>query len=402
MKTFTDFIVEASDYGPEAGSPGVSATGSWKTMSDADFEKYVKNLGPAGESLRRKRSQFKQTYNQAQQARTTQSQPKQGFGDRVRQAWDAAKQRRQQTPTSSTGLATKPKASGFRIPRPTRGQAAVGALNVGLGALDYKQRRDAGQTRVQAGSGAAASAAGGQAGWMTGAKLGAALPIPHPLGRAAATVTGGILGSVLGGSGASALSDKLTGVTPKAPTEQDYERARQKAGTTSARKVAAQAGVYGARSGSAIVGTGAKTQSKAQLPKTMLLPGGKVGDLAYKGGKPVYLARASVASRDVGLGGALRNISRTTGIGGQRERDAAAAKREYRTALASTQKYYKDIGVKDPAKVTLKSTGSLPARPLPGYGGAPKPAAKPAPKPAPAGGGMGGRRGSGSNPSVRK
>ena len=402
MKTFTDFIVEASGYGPEAGSPGVSATGSWKTMSDADFEKYVKNLGPAGENLRRKRAQFKQTYNQAQQARTTQSQPKQGFGDRVRQAWDAAKQRRQQTPTSSTGLATKPKASGFRIPRPTRGQAAVGALNVGLGALDYKQRRDAGQTRVQAGSGAAASAAGGQAGWMTGAKLGTALPIPHPVAKGAAVIGLGLAGSMLGSSGASALSDKLTGVS-RQPTEKDYEKARQKIGTTSSRKVAAQSGVYGARSGSAIVGTGEKTPTKTQLPKTMLLPGNKVGDLAYKGGKPVYLTRASVASRDVGLGGVLRNISRTTGIGGQRERDAAATKREYRTALASTQKYYRDIGVRNPSQVTLKPTGNLPARSLPGYGTAPAAKPKPAVKPAVAGGGMGGRRGGGSSPgSIKK
>lgn len=270
-------------------------------------------------------------------------------------------------PVQSTSLATKPK---FRIPRPTAGQAAVGALNVGLGALEYKQRRDAGQTRVQAGSGAVSSAAGGQSGWMLGAKGGAALgsKLAGPRGALVGGVVGGITGSVVGSSGASALSDKLTGVTPKAPTEKDYEKARQKVGTTAARQVAAKSNVYGARSGSAVVGTGAKTQTKAQLPKTMLLPGGKVGDLAYRGGKPVYLARASVASRDVGLGGALRNISRTTGIGGQRERDAAATKREYRTALASTQKYYKDIGVKNPAKVTLKPTGNLPARPLPGYG----------------------------------
>jgi len=394
MKTFREFIAE-DKIGERLGK-----------MSDADFEQFLKGRTPGEEKeFRAKRATYttsgtagRGVQDAARQAGQQRTQPPSGGG---KPPSGGGKPPAGATPSGGTTSAA-PNTSGFRIPRPTRGQAAVGLVNVGLGALDYKQRRDAGQTRVQAGSAAASSAAGGQAGWMTGAKLGTALPIPHPVAKGAAVIGLGLAGSMLGSSGASALSDKLTGVS-RQPTEKDYEKARQKIGTTSSRKVAAQSGVYGARSGSAIVGTGEKTPTKTQLPKTMLLPGNKVGDLAYKGGKPVYLTRASVASRDVGLGGVLRNISRTTGIGGQRERDAAATKREYRTALASTQKYYRDIGVRNPSQVTLKPTGNLPARSLPGYGTAPAAKPKPAVKPAVAGGGMGGRRGGGSSPgSIKK
>ena len=360
MKTFTDFIVEAVGSG-------------FAQMSDADFERWTKANPAAAEKARQVRSKFKQTYNQAQQARATQSQPKQGFGDRVKQAWDATTQRRQQAPASSTALATKPKASGFGIPRPTAGQAAVGALNVGLGALDYKQRRDAGQTRVQAGSGAASSAAGGQAGWITGAKLGAALPIPHPVAKGAAVIGLGVAGSMLGSSGASALSDKLTGVTKPSEREKlnrqainkgqglsGLARANQTVDTRASRQVAAKAKTYGASQGSALTGLGgpAKVNKQAgtlttkgktvKLASTQLVRDPKtgqqrVGDLAYKGGKAVYLARPSVASRNTGL---AANIGRALNLGSfSKAAEQQAAKQEYRTELKNTQAYQRGLGI---------------------------------------------------------
>ena len=137
-------------------------------------------------------------------------------------------------------------------------------------------------------------------------------------------------------------------------------------GVRSARQVAAKANTYGANKGSALTGiggptsvsqnkdgtgfmsTGSGSQRKTvQLAKTQLVRDPKtgkqrVGDLAYKGGKAVYLARPSAASSDTTL---LSRLSRATGIGGQRERDAAAAKKDYRTALGNTQTYQKKLGI---------------------------------------------------------
>ena len=124
--------------------------------------------------------------------------------------------------------------------------------------------------------------------------------------------------------------------------------------TRSSRNVASKLGTYGATQGSAIVGTGGKTTfdtknnkittggKTASLPSTQILPGGRVGDLAYRNGKPVYLARASVASRNNNL---FARLSRATGIGGQRQRDAAAAQRERNQAISNTQKYRRDLGI---------------------------------------------------------
>ena len=129
--------------------------------------------------------------------------------------------------------------------------------------------------------------------------------------------------------------------------------------TQQSREIASKAKIYGATKGSAITGTGGPTsinQQKgtitsggrtAKLSSTQLVRDPKtgkqvVGDLAYRGGKPVYLARPSIASRDTNL---FSRLSRATGIGGQRERDVAAAKREYRTALKNTQRFQSGMGL---------------------------------------------------------
>ena len=133
----------------------------------------------------------------------------------------------------------------------------------------------------------------------------------------------------------------------KVGTPQDVAavKARQKAG---------QQGAYGSRQGVGIVGTGGKMEVDRQsntitsggrtaaLPKTKILSGGRVGDLAYKDGKPVYLARASMAQR--GNQNLFARLSRATGIGGQRERDAAALAREREQATKNTIKYRKELG----------------------------------------------------------
>jgi len=271
-----------------------------------------------------------------------------------------------------------PKGPGLR----TRlGRLGGTALNVGAGALEYKDRRSAGQTRTQAATGATASAAGGEAGWRTGLRLGSSLGSKFgPKGAVIGSGIGALSGAALGSTAAGGLADKLTGASKK-PTEKDYEKARQKYGVTQSRKVSAQSGTYGAKQGSALTGIGGKTavskdkkgaafmstgagsqRKTVQLAKTQLVRDPKtgkqvVGDLAFKGGKATYLARPSVASRDTGLGGAIRNVSRATGIGGQRERDAAAAKTEYRTALKNTQTYQKKLGITPKAATAQKLPG---------------------------------------------
>ena len=281
--------------------------------------------------------------------------------------------------------AAKPPTAASKGPgiRSRLGKLGGTALNVGAGALEYKDRRSAGQSRTQAATGAAASTAGSEVGWRTGLKLGSSLGsrIAGPRGALVGGALGAIGGSIAGSSAAGRLSDKLTGGS-KAPTEKDYEKARQKYGVTQSRKVSAKSGTYGAKQGSALTGIGGKTvvskdkegasfmstgvgsqRKTVQLAKTQLIRDPKtgkqtVGDLAFKGGKPVYLARPSVASRDTGLGGSFRNISRATGIGGQRERDAAAAKGEYRTALKNTQTYQKKLGITPQSAAKQKLPGS--------------------------------------------
>ena len=177
---------------------------------------------------------------------------------------------------------------------------------------------------------------------------------------------GDYLGAALGyGSalpvvgGAVALADIARDVV----SPYDENKARADA-SRSSRQVAAKSGQYGARYGSAVTGGGGNTfvsrnakgnafistgggrnRVTTQLAKTQLVRDPKtgkqvVGDLAFRGGKATYLARPSIASRDTNL---WSRFSRWSGIGGQRQADAAAAKKEYRTALANTQRYQKAI-----------------------------------------------------------
>ena len=212
-------------------------------------------------------------------------------------------------------------------------------------------------------------------------------------------------GSAIPGVGAAAAAADIARDVVDDPNER-YKRIAT-SGVRSARQVSAKANTYGANKGSALTGTGGPTsvsknkdgtgfmstgsgsqRKTVQLAKTQLVKDpttGKqrVGDLAYKGGKAVYLARPSAASSDTNL---LSRLSRATGIGGQRERDSAAAKKDYRAALKNTQTYQKKLGITPKPAVGPKIVG-------PKIVGPKIVGAKPAPPKPPAGGGMGGMRG---------
>ena len=202
----------------------------------------------------------------------------------------------------------------------------------------------------------------------------------------------------------------------------EYRRMEDKVGvagakgteaTRDARQVAAKANTYGTKQGSALTGIGGPTsvsQNKdgtgfmstgvgsqrktVQLAKTQLVRDPKtgqqrVGDLAYKGGKPVYLARPSVSSRDTSLSA---KVGRALNLGRySKEAEQQAAKTEYRTALKNTQTYQKKLGVTPKPVVGPKIVG--PKIVGPKIVGPKIVGTKPQPPISPAGGGMGGRRG---------
>jgi len=255
-----------------------------------------------------------------------------------------------------------------------------------------------------------------------GAVLGYGSAIPGPVGYG--FVAADIARSVAPSSVKQAIKDK-TGISylqQRKGLEQKaiqsgqgltgVARAGQTMDVRGARQVASQAKTYGATKGSALTGLGGPTKvdTKAgtlttkdktvKLASTQLVRDPKtgqqrVGDLAYKGGKAVYLARPSVASRDTSLSA---KVGRALNLGKySKEAEQKAAQTEYRTALKNTQAYTKSLGI---------STKSATAQKLPGYGTAPaakpKPVITPVVKPAVAGGGMGGRRGGGSSPGSIK
>ena len=321
--------------------------------------------------------------------------------------------------SSATGAVNKLKTGLPKIPRPTAGQVgsfAMGGLQVaGTGYDIYDrttQRQAQGERLRTAVPKAAAEAGGGLAGSVAAAKLAAKVLPKNPYIAIPGTLAAGYYGYTAGAKGSEGIIKKLE--SPFGGGDKELEKANQKRGVQQSRSGMRAANVYGATKGSALTGLGgpAKVDTKARtlttkgktvkLASTQLVRDPKtgqqrVGDLAYKGGKATYIARASTASRDSNAspGGVFRNIQRSLNIGGQRERDAAAAKTEYRTALKNTQAYTKGLGI---------STKSATAQKLPGYGTAPaaKPKPKPTVKPQVAGGGMGGARGSGSSPSVKK
>jgi hypothetical protein len=90
-----------------------------------------------------------------------------------------------------------------------------GALTALFAAYDYKQRKDAGQTTLQAGAGAGGGAAGG----LAGAAIGAAISGPlAPIGA--------LVGGMVGYFGGSSIADSLTGANePMVESQQNTELA---------------------------------------------------------------------------------------------------------------------------------------------------------------------------------
>ena len=98
-----------------------------------------------------------------------------------------------------------------------------------LAAVDYKDRRDQGQSRVRAGGGALSGAAGGWAGAKAGGTAGATLgtAIAPGIGTAIGGLLGGALGGTAGYMGGNALHDAAYKPAPKR-TQSQQEKNRLK------------------------------------------------------------------------------------------------------------------------------------------------------------------------------
>jgi hypothetical protein len=305
------------------------------------------------------------------------------------------------------------------------GRIRGGSLSAIMMALEMKQRKDEGQTNVQAGLGAGGAALGGQLGWMAGAKAGALAgaalgSIVPGLGTGVGAAVGAIVGGLAAGYGGAMLggnlADNLTGVN-------------------AAKERASRGGIGGAIKG----GYGLKDQSFKDAPKTMVMTDDKgrpfVGHKAMKNGKLTYTRPSKPGT---GTTNPLEMLGRFINPGAYKNSDAKVAMKNQKVGMVNALESFQKQGMAPDAqarmmkqmggnlkdvqndlnyrknrpnlikqgklkpdgtsytareKMRMSISGSQTKKP------APKPLPRPKPKPQIAGGGMGGRRGGRSRPS---
>jgi hypothetical protein len=429
MKTFREFLSEDAVKAQKAWQDWMNANpreftkggrfyergGSAKTTQAAkDFMKTYMKTGKPPEGF-----EIKSTKVSGQNVRggsaqtppkTTQQPPK--------QQQQAPRQQPPQTPPKSTQTPPRQPSSAAPPPPkpPTRnvpsttakpptatpkgpglrgrlGKIAGPAVSATSAALDYQERREAGQSRARAAGGAASSLAG----YAAAAKFGAMVPGP-PIVKGAAAIGAGMLGQQKAQQVYDYAADKSRPARQAVSKATGFDKFQQKnelinkakPGDTGAigraqqtidtRGVRAASSSYGTKKGSALTGIGGKTvvskdkkgaafmstgagsqRKTVELAKTQLVRDPKsgkqvVGDLAFKNGKATYLARPSVSSRDTSLSA---KVGRALNIGRfSKEAEQQAAKTEYRTALKNTQTYQKKLGITPKAAAAQKLPGA--------------------------------------------
>jgi hypothetical protein len=253
---------------------------------------------------------------------------------------------------------------------------------IGAG-LDYLQRKQEGQSNIRAAGGALSNLAG----FAGGARIGAMVPGP-PIVRAATTLAGGLVGGetaskaydwaaeksrparqaisrATGYETSSNINKLAKQIRDKSGGKTDFNAATRQAQSTvasrEARQQQAQQRSPGTITGSGVVGAGGKTtysrtpqgaafvstgtgqqRRTAQLPSQMILPGNKIGDLAFKGGKPTYLARPSVEATKQNP---LQRFARATNLLGYADKEKQQQQQNINRAKASTREYYGKLGI---------------------------------------------------------
>ncbi len=330
-------------------------------------------------------------------------------------------------PTSA--LSTDVRSPGIRSVRP-RGYG--GALQAAFAAMEFNDRKQAGQTTAQAGLGAAGSSLGGSVGWMSGAKAGALLggaigAMFGGVGAGPGAAVGAIVGGLAGGFGGASLGGKL---------------ADDVSGVNVAKERMSRGGIGGGiKGGFGLKKESAKDQFK-NAPKTMVMTDDKgrpfVGHKAMKKGQLTYVRPSKPGT---GTTNPLEMLGRMINPGAYKDSDARLAMKNQKIAMVNALERFQAQGMAPDAQARMmkkmggnlkdvqndlkyrKNTQNLikqgklkpdgtqytarekmrmsisgsqtrksPVKPKP----------KPKPKPyTPAGGGMGGGRGSGSNPSTK-
>jgi hypothetical protein len=309
------------------------------------------------------------------------------------------------------------------------GRIRGGSLSAIMMALEMKQRKDEGQTNVQAGLGAGGSALGGQLGWMAGAKAGAVAgaalgTIVPGVGNGVGAAVGAIVGGLAAGYGGAMLGGKL---------------ADNISGVNAVKERNSRGGIGGLVVG----GYGLKKQEFKDAPKTSIITDDKgrpsIGHKALRNGKLHYVRGPQPGT---GTKNPLEMLGRFINPSAYKENDAKLERQKHKEAMVNALEGYQaqNMAPDAQARMMKQMGGNLKdvqndlnyrnkPKPKPNLtrrqediakykaSMGPKysaanisssqrrrtpnitPLPRPKPKPIVAGGGSGGRRGGGSRPS---
>ena len=274
-----------------------------------------------------------------------------------------------------------------------------GSLSMVMAGLEMKQRKDEGQTNVQAGLGAGGAALGGQLGWMGGAKAGAIAgaalgSIVPGLGTGVGGAVGAIVGGLAAGYGGAMLGGKLA---------DDFS------GVNAIKERNSRGGIGGAIKG----GYGLTKQEFKDAPKTSIITDDKgrpsIGHKAMKNGKLHYVRGPQPGT---GTTNPLEMLGRFINPGAYKNNDAKLERQKHKESMVNALEGFQKQGMAPDAQARMmkqmggnlkdtqndlsyrKKQARIVTTPVKRKPITPTP--KPAPKIyVPAGGGMGGRRGSG-------
>ena len=220
------------------------------------------------------------------------------------------------------------------------GRIRGGSLSAIMAAFEMKQRKDEGQTNVQAGLGAGGSALGGQLGWMAGAKAGALAggalgSIVPGLGTGVGAAVGAIVGGLAAGYGGAMLGGKLA---------DDFS------GVNATKERNSRGGIGGAVKG----GWGLKKQEFKDAPKTSIITDDKgrpsIGYKALKNGKLHYVRGSQPGT---GTTNPLEMLGRFINPGAYKNNDAKLERQKHKEAMVNALEGAKAQGMAPDAQARM-------------------------------------------------
>jgi hypothetical protein len=372
MKSYKIFVTEsAAGVGQKFAQMTDSQFQDWVSKNPGGAER-AKKLRDAARAAQQTRTpqQPRATTTQASSSTATPQQPKattaqppkqprgatpsQKAQEYVRRSAERARQQVNNQPRTST-----PRTPGVTTPTPNRsvmsrvaGPAArvAGPALTALGAYgEYKRRRAEGEDKGTALRNTAIITGAQTVGNVVGGGLAGALGLPSGPGATATAAVGSIAGGTA--TGEVARSFLPTPKQKKDIQNAPIRAARQQQAARRTPGTVAGSGIVGAGGkttysrtpqGSAFVSTGTGKQRRtAQLPSQMALPGNRIGDLAFRGGKPTYLTRPSLEQQRQDP---VSRFMRTVNPAFKRA-EQEAQQRNLNRAKANTRQYYGKLGI---------------------------------------------------------